>query len=339
MRKAFKFVPPLCEEQTNKLRMMIKNSDQPRVRQRAHAILLSAEAFTIDEIAKICGVDRDTISSWIDKWEQFGFEGLKDQPRSGNPGILTADEKQLVLELCKENPRSIHSIIASLFEQTGKRVSDSTIKRLLKAAKLTWKRVRKSMKNKRDDEEFEAANLELEELKKPHQDGEIELWFFDESGFDLQPSVPGAKQPPKQTIEIPSVRSKRLNVLGFLTPDNQSESFCFEGTVDTDVVVACFDEFSSKRTSKPRYVILDNASIHTSAEFIINFEQWEKKGLIIRSLPTYSSELNLIETLWRFIKYSWLPFSAYLSFDNLVLSVENVLKQIGSKFIINFASG
>jgi len=44
-----------------------------------------------------------------------------------------------------------------------------------------------------------------------------------------------------EIIEVPSQRSKRLNVLGFLTPDNDLESFCFEGTVDPDVVVACFD--------------------------------------------------------------------------------------------------
>jgi len=40
----------------------------------------------------------------------------------------------------------------------------------------------------------------------------------------------------------------------------------------------------------------------------------EKKGLIIRSLPTYCLELNLIEILWRFIKYDWRTESAYLSF-------------------------
>ena len=339
MKKAVKFVSPLSEEQIEKLRVMLKNSDQPRVRQRAHAILLSGEAFSVDEIAKIGGVDRDTVSSWIDKWERFGLEGLKDKPRSGNPGILTEEEKQLVLELCKETPRSISRLIALLFEQTGKRVSDSTIKRILKAAKFTWKRIKKSVKNKQDEEEFEAAKLELEELKKLHQDGEIDLWFFDESGFDLQPSVPYAWQPPKQTIEVPSERSKRLNVLGFLTQDNRCEPFCFEGTVDTDVVVACFDEFASRTITKPTYVIIDNASIHTNAEFIVNIDRWQKKGIIIRSLPTYCPELNLIETLWRFIKYYWLPFSAYLSFDNLVLSVEEILKQIGSEFRIDFASG
>lgn len=78
----------------------------------------------------------------MDKWEPFSFERLKDQLRGGNPGVLTRCEKQLVIELCRKNPRSIPNIIAALFDQTGKRVSESTIKRLLKSAKLTWKQVK-----------------------------------------------------------------------------------------------------------------------------------------------------------------------------------------------------
>jgi len=48
--------------------------------------------------------------------------------------------------------------------------------------------------------------------------------------------------------------------------------------------------------------------------------------------------LNLIEILWRFIKYDWRTESAYRAEENFVLSVENMEKQIGSKFLINFAS-
>lgn len=37
----------------------------------------------------------------------------------------------------------------------------------------------------------------------------------------------------------------------------------------------------------------------------------ETRGLFIYYLPPYSPELNLIEILWSFIKYAWLPFNAY----------------------------
>jgi predicted transcriptional regulator len=80
MKVAVKFVYPLNEEQTNELKALVKNSEKHRTRQRAHAILLSSDGFSVDDIAKIFWVDRDTVSGWIDKWEQFGLEGLKDKP-------------------------------------------------------------------------------------------------------------------------------------------------------------------------------------------------------------------------------------------------------------------
>ncbi len=48
---------------------------------------------------------------------------------------------------------------------------------------------------------------------------------------------------------------------------------------------------------------MDQASIHTSDKMMEKIEEWEKKNLEIFWLPTYSPELNLIEILWRFIKY------------------------------------
>jgi len=58
-------------------------------------------------------------------------------------------------------------------------------------------------------------------MDEQHKNGELELWFFDEVGFDLEPKVPYAWQPIGETIEVPCSKSSRLNVLGFLTPDNQ----------------------------------------------------------------------------------------------------------------------
>jgi transposase len=108
-----KFVSPLTAEQTNHLKEILKPGDKPRPRLRAQAILWSSQAVAIAEIADRCAVDRDTVSTWIDRWEQLGPAGLTDQPRSGNPGRLTSAEKELVLDLVNEHPRSIVSIRAA----------------------------------------------------------------------------------------------------------------------------------------------------------------------------------------------------------------------------------
>lgn len=302
--KSIKFVTLLTEEEISELEDIVKNNQSSRARNRAHAIILSSKGFSINEIANIFQTNRDSVSSWIDRWKLFGCDGLFDLHRNGRPEKLTEEEKELTIELIKKYPQSIKIVKEKLAQKTGKTVSDSTLKRLAKAAKLKWKRIRKSLKSKRNKKEFEQAKKEIKELKRQEESDEIDLYYFDETGFDLTPTVPYAWQPIGETIEIPSSRSPRINVLGFLNTDNQLESFMFEGSVNSDVVIACFDSFSNT-IAKKTVVIIDNAPTHTSKAFNKNIEKWEDKGLFIKRLPPYSPELNLIEILWRFIKYSW----------------------------------
>ena len=142
-------------------------------------------------------------------------------------------------------------VLKKLDEQTGKSIGISTLKRIAKAAKLTWKRTRKSLNSKKDEKEFDKAKIEIAELKEQQRAGKIDLYYFDESGFSLDPVVPYAWQPVGENIEIPAARSKRLNVLGFLNAfENQLQPFCFECSVNTAVVVACFDKFSKRLQKK-----------------------------------------------------------------------------------------
>jgi transposase len=60
----------------------------------------------------------------------------------------------------------------------------------------------------------------------------------------------------------------------------------------------------AKRLRKKTIVVMDNASVHTSEEFEACLSQWKKKGLIVKYVTPYSPELNLIEILWRNIKYA-----------------------------------
>lgn len=331
-----KFVISLNGNQTL-LKDLKKNGCSARIRMRAHAILLSSRRYSIDEIADIFEVKRDTVSSWIDAWEKSGIEGLYDKQRSGAPTILNETEIDIVENIIKENPRSPKFILAKIAEKIGKNISRSTLKRIIKSLNLRWKRIRKSLKSKRNQKIFEKAEKEIQILKEQQQSEIIDLIYFDECGFSLNPSVPYAYQEIGKTIEILASKSKRLNVVGFYnSATNQLESFCFECSIDSEIVIACFNEFS-KNINRKTVIITDNASMHTSTKFKEQIAIWEKKGLFIKYLPAYSPELNLIEILWRFIKYYWLPFSAYLSFRNLVCEVEKILRNIGTEFVIDFA--
>lgn len=50
-----------------------------------------------------------------------------------------------------------------------------------------------------------------------------------------------------------------------------------------------------------------------------------------------SPELNLIEILWRKIKYAWLPFSAYWCLNALIAALEDILRKFETEYRMNFA--
>jgi len=110
----------------------------------------------------------------------------------------------------------------------------------------------------------------------------------------------------------------------------------FEQSIHTGVVIACCDAFCRTITKKT-VVVVDNASIHRSEEFEDRVPYWKKHGLIITYLPPYSPELNLIEILWRRIKYDWLPFSAYACLHAMIEALDDILSHVGSKYQITFA--
>ena len=89
MKVPTKFIKTLSQEEHSRLVENHQTSENFRLRNRSHAILLSFERFPIAEIAKICRVDRDTVSLWIDNWNEFGEKGLADEEKSGRPPILT----------------------------------------------------------------------------------------------------------------------------------------------------------------------------------------------------------------------------------------------------------
>ena len=331
-----RYVQPLTPEQRQLLETTMKDDPAFRARSRAHGLLLSAHGTTIKDIAKTSQVHRVTVSAWIKHWEQHGAQSLHDKPRSGRPSLLRPEERDLVLQYINEEPHALTRVGKRFADKTDKRLSLSSLKRLAKKARLRWKRVRKSLKSLRDPDAFAKAKRELEALQTQEDQGQIALYYFDESGFALDPTIPYAWQEPKSVIELPARKSGRIHVLGCMNRQNDLHPCMFEGSIHTGVVIACFDTFCQTLT-KQTVVVIDKASIHTSEEFADKLPYWKKQGLLIKYLPPYSPELNLIEILWRRIKYTWLPFSAYECLNALSEALETILSHVGSEYQITFA--
>ena len=338
MRKPTKYIKTLTEEEQQELRRIHKTDKASRPRMRAHVILLSFRRYSIDQIADIYEVDRDRVSHWLDWWEDARFDGLDDDPRSGRPPKLQPEEQAQAVEQALKEPRLLRQglhWITRAFRQT---VSKDTLKRWLVAAGYSWKRMRRSLRSSRDEEALRDAQQTLAGLRQycSSPEREFDLWYGDEAGFTTFPSVPYAWQKVGARLELAAAHGPRQNVFGLLSLQQKFHSFAFTQSLDSATIIACLDSFCGQ-LQRPALVVLDNASVHKSSALMARRAEWEDEGLYLLSLPPYCPELNLIEHLWRKIKYDWLPLYASESFARLTEELFTVLKGIGSKYRITFA--
>ena len=201
---------------------------------------------------------------------------------------------------------------------------------------MGWYRIKRRVGGSPLPKFYDKKVKELERLKEKERIGEIEIRYVDESDFCLIPYIPYAWQESKQKMTVKSQPSERINVLGFLTRQNELEVYTFNCSINSDVVIACIDDFC-ERITKKTVLIMDNSSVHQNNFLWDKEEEWSKKGLDIFFLPTYSPHLNIIEILWRFIKYKWLDIDAYENYSALLEAVENILINFGKEYTINFA--
>ena len=205
-----------------------------------------------------------------------------------------------------------------------------------KTLRLSYKRARRDPAKKPDVELYNSKKKNLESLENFAKKGFVDLYYFDESGFNLTPNLPYVWSVIGKTISIPARMSRNLNVLGFLNINN---SKLFASTtydkVDTDIVIEVFNLFVETLTKKT-IVVLDNAAIHTSKKFKNQIKRWEQKGLFLFYLPPYSPQLNPIEQLWKFMKYYWIDLEAYTSTEKLKDYVEKVIVGYGNEYEIKF---
>lgn len=125
--------------------------------------------------------------------------------------------------------------------------------------------------------------------------------------------------------------SRQLNVLGFLSRQGKLVHHTTTDAVTTDTVITAFDQFVAQKDPDTfAVVVLDNASMHRSKPFKRKILAWMSHRVHLVYLSAYSPELNLIEILWRQMKYAWLPLSAYLSFERLCEEVHRLLSGYGS---------
>jgi transposase len=117
------------------------HSKSSRLRTRAQMVLLSAEQqMKVGQIATIVRESEATVLRWLKRYIAEGVNGLHDAPQPGRPATVTVAYRQQLLETVRRRPRSLDQpyslwtlqrLVDYMAEQTGIRVSDETVRKIL----------------------------------------------------------------------------------------------------------------------------------------------------------------------------------------------------------------
>ena len=331
-----RYIRDLCPENIKLLQRISKESKYYQVRNRAKCLILSYQGLPIKQLMVIFGVGRKTIYNWFTKWEDEKIVGLYNNPGRGRKPKLNESQKEQVKAWAKKEPKTLSRVVEKAQKEWGISLSKDTIKRIIKKLEMRWKRMKRGLSKEADEWELEVKIPVLTKLIEQERNGEIDLRYLDQSGFSLTPYIPYGWQETNETTVVKSRTGKRINVIGLMNRQNELDYQIIKQSITSKDVIKFLDKFSNKLAQKT-VIILDQASIHTSDEFLDRLKEWKQKKLEIFWLPTYSPKLNLIEILWKFIKYEWIDIEAYSSQNSLIEYLRKVLDNFGREYVINFA--
>lgn len=127
----------LCRSRTESVRRV----------ERAKIILEASAHERWVDVARIVGVDKKTVRTWVDRFEQSGLKGLEDAPRSGHPFVYTAEVRAEVVSTALTPPRELGQPFGSwtverleryFHEVRGIPIKHSRIHELLAQEGLRW---------------------------------------------------------------------------------------------------------------------------------------------------------------------------------------------------------
>lgn len=165
--------------------------------------------------------------------------------------------------------------------------------------------------------------------------GLIDLYYGDESRISLEPCVPYAWQFRDEEVFLPSTKGRGLNCFALLSRANECRFQTTAQSINARFIVEQLENLSFG-LERVTVVVLDNAPAHVAKSVQERKPFWQERGLFVFYLPCYSPHLNIVEVLWRQLKYQWLQPRDYLENDALFYRVRQALAAVGSSLKIHF---
>ncbi len=126
--------PALDAEAKQELKEGLRTGKSHAFRTRCQVVLLKAEGRKSKEVAGIVKMCEMSVNNWLQRYRTEGIAGLLTKPGRGRkPLIDRVQDEAEILKSVKANRQRLQTAKAEWEAVSGKQVSNSTLRRFLKA--------------------------------------------------------------------------------------------------------------------------------------------------------------------------------------------------------------
>jgi putative transposase len=306
------YVRPLSPQEEEWVHRLYQQTTHVGLKSRCHVILLSAQHYSVPQIAALLFSSEDTVARCIHDFNRVGLEGILPAERVGRPAKITEDILKQLLDLVESDPRDLQYpfstwtaelLALALKAQTGLEVSASCVRRTLHRQGYSVQRPVLSVSS--PDPDYEQKVARLQELQRQAEAGEIELYYEDEVDLALLPGVMRcwSKTGHQRKIDTPRQNKKQYGAgliewvsgkLYWATSDHKNNAL-FRSALSQLI------EPDAGQPVRKKYVVVDNYRIHF-AKPVLAFLEAHQDEIELVCLPTYSPKLNPVERFWKHLR-------------------------------------
>jgi transposase len=261
-------------------------------------------------VAKILGIQRSTLFSWLARYRRGGWDALDAHKRGGRPPKLTGKMLEWIYNTVMKDPRQMEfpfalwtSVMVGelIWRQFHIRLSKASTCRLLNQLGFSPQRPLWRAFQQNKDLVAKWVKEEYPKIRALARKQQADIFFGDEAGVrsDFHSGRTWAVRGQTPVVATTGARFG-CSMISAVSPRGAMRFMLIEGKISSEVFV----EFLKRlihNWSRRVFLIVDGHPVHKSVA-VSRFVASTEGKLQIFHLPPYSPELNPDEQVWNHLK-------------------------------------
>lgn len=321
--KGFDLTPSEIAE----LRQAHRKERDKRAAYKINAVILLGSGWSLEQVSQALLLDEETLRNYVGRYKAGGVKKLLKSIYMGRTPLLTEAEKAwLSKHVDSKIYTSCNDIVWSLYEFSGKKLSQRSMRRLLNELGFSYKKT-KVVPGKADPAAQQTFVDYYNTLKQTKNEEDV-IYFCDSTHptHNSESGYAWIKTGEEKPILSNSGR-QRISINGALDIENMKVVGTKTVITDGKAIVGLLKKVDAQTRKKGEiHVIFDNARYNYS-KVVKNYLKTSR--IKIHFLPPYSPNLNPIERLWKFMKKEVVKNKYYPKFSDFERSISKFFQYFG----------